>query len=285
LAERRARDFTIISNIFSLPIVRFENQQVTQPDDVVPVEEPLEIFVDDEPYYVTMRLPGEELPLAVGLCFTEGVIDSLDDTVGVNYCQDISTNRINVYLTPARKQLAGSKLKQKRATAYSSCGICGKEIVEDIARVLEKIPRTIRVDFPQLSRMQQVVKESQPVFSATGGTHAAGIFSAQGELLAFSEDVGRHNALDKAIGKVLFGRKTSEAAVVVLSSRLSYEMVQKSARLKVEIVAGASAPTALAVELAKSVELTLVGFLRSARCNVYSAPERMAFFETVTRIA
>jgi FdhD protein len=278
LAERPARGFTIISNILSLPIVRFENQLVTQPDDVVPIEEPLEIFVDDEPYYVTMRLPGEELALAVGLCFTEGVIDSLDDTVGVNYCQDISTNRINVYLTPARKQLAGPKLKQKRMTAYSSCGICGKEIVEDIARALERIPRTIRVDFPLLSRMQQVVKESQPVFSATGGTHAAGIFSAQGELLAFAEDVGRHNALDKAIGKVLFDRKTSEAAVVVLSSRLSYEMVQKSARLKVQIVAGASAPTALAVELAKSVELTLVGFLRSARCNVYSAPERMAFY-------
>jgi FdhD protein len=275
LAERPERGFTTISNILAIPIVRFENREVTAPEDVVPVEEPLEIFVDDEPYYVTMRLPGEELPLAAGLCFTEGVIDSLDDTLGVNYCEDISTNRINVYLTPARKQMVGAKLKQKKSTTYSSCGICGKEIVEDIARVLEKIPRTLRVEFSLLSRMQQIVKESQQVFAATGGTHAAGIFSARGDLLAFSEDVGRHNALDKAIGKVLFSRKTSEAAVVVLSSRLSYEMVQKSARLKVEIVAGASAPTALAVDLAKSVELTLVGFLRSARCNVYSFPERM----------
>ena len=264
-------------SILAIPIVRFENQQVTQPEDVVPVEEPLEIFVDDEPYYVTMRLPGEELPLAAGLCFTEGVIDSLDDTLGVNYCQDVSTNRINVYLTPARKQLIGAKLKQKRTTTYSSCGICGKEIVEDIARAQEKIPNTLRVEFSLLSRMQRIVKESQQVFSATGGTHAAGIFNARGELLAFSEDVGRHNALDKAIGKVLFSRKTGEAAVVVLSSRLSYEMVQKSARLKIEVVAGASAPTALAVDLAKSVELTLVGFLRSARCNVYSFSERMTF--------
>jgi FdhD protein len=249
---------------------------------VVPVEEPLEIFVDDEPYYVTMRLPGEELPLAAGFCFTEGVIDSLDDTLGLNYCQDISSNRINVYLTPGRKQLVGAKLKQKRATAYSSCGICGKEIVEDIARAMEKVPRTLQVEFTMLSRMQQVVKESQEVFSTTGGTHAAGIFSARGELLAFSEDVGRHNALDKAIGKVLFSRRANEAAVVVLSSRLSYEMVQKSARLKVEIVAGPSAPTALAVDLAKSVELTVVGFLRSARCNVYSFPERISL-ETVIR--
>ena len=244
---------------------------------MVPVEEPLEIFVDDEPYYVTMRLPGDELPLAAGLCFTEGVIDSLDDTLGLNYCQDISSNRINVYLTPTRKQLVGAKLKQKRATVYSSCGICGKEIIEDIARALEKVPRTLRAEFAMLSRMQQIVKESQEVFSSTGGTHAAGIFSARSELLAFSEDVGRHNALDKAIGKVLFSRRASDAAVVVLSSRLSYEMVQKSARLKVEIVAGPSAPTALAVDLAKSVELTVVGFLRSARCNVYSFPERMAF--------
>jgi len=243
----------------------------------VPEEEPLEIYVDDEPHYVTMRLPGEELPLAAGLCFTEGIIDSLDDTLGINYCQDVSSNRISVCLTPRRKDAVGHLLKQKRATAYSSCGICGKEMVEDIASVQEKIPVTRTVEFSLLTRLQQQVKSNQQVFTATGGTHAAAIFTSEGELLAFSEDVGRHNALDKSIGKLLFGHTINEAAIVVLSSRLSYEMVQKAARVKAEIIAGASAPTALAIQLAQSVQLTLVGFLRSTRCNVYSVPERVLF--------
>ena len=265
-----------------VPIVRFKDQQVTREDDRVVAEEPLEIFIDDEPYHVTMRLPGEELPLALGLCHSEGIIDSIDDTLSVNYCRDISSNRIIVYLSPVRKEQAAAKMKQKRGTTYSSCGICGKEIVEDIAVSLKPIAATVSVQFVFLRQLQEAVRESQEIFHATGGTHAAGIFSSTGELLAFSEDVGRHNALDKAIGKVLFSRKPKEAAIAVLSSRLSYEMVQKAARLGVEIVCGASAPTKLAIDLAQAVNLTLVGFLRKDRCNIYTCAERIDL-EAVTR--
>ncbi len=260
-----------------VPIVRFSNQQVSREDDRVVMEEPLEVYIDDEPYYVTMRLPGEELPLAAGLCHSEGVIDSIDDTLGVNYCQDIATNRINVYLSPGRKELAAAKLKQKRGTTYSSCGICGKEIVEDIAVTLKTIPVTVSAGFDFLRKLQDVLRESQQLFQATGGTHAAAIFEKSGGLLAFSEDVGRHNALDKAIGKVLFSRKEKDAAFCILSSRLSYEMVQKAARIGIEVLAGASAPTKLAIDLAQAVNLTLIGFLRKERCNIYSCPERIAF--------
>ena len=259
-----------------VPIIRLKDQQVFREDDKVVMEEPLEIFIDDQPYYVTMRLPGEELPLAVGLCHSEGVIDSIDDTLSVNYCQDIASNRINVYLSPARKELAAAKLKQKRSTAYSSCGICGKEIVEDIAVSLRSIVATISVEFAFLAQLQEKVRESQQLFSATGGTHGAAIFDRAGALLAFSEDVGRHNALDKAIGKVLFSRKEKEASICILSSRLSYEMVQKAARLGIEVLAGASAPTKLAIDLAQSVNLTLIGFLRKGRCNIYTSPDRIA---------
>jgi len=272
----------MLMNMVDVSIVRFKDQQATREDDLVVAEEPLEIFIDDEPYYVTMRLPGEELPLAAGLCHSEGIIDSIDDTLGVNYCQDISTNRINVYLAPARKEVAAAKLKQKRGTTYSSCGICGKEIVEDILVALIPIAKTVSIDFISLRRLQDVVRESQKIFHATGGTHAAGIFNAAGELLAFSEDVGRHNALDKAIGKVLFSGKKKDARIAVLSSRLSYEMVQKAARLGVEVLAGASAPTKLAIDLAKGVNLTLIGFLRKDRCNIYTCPERVRL-EDVTR--
>jgi FdhD protein len=265
----------IAMSTVDVPIVRYKDQQVIREDDRVVVEEPLEIFVNDEPYYVTMRLPGEELPLALGLCHSEGVIDSMDDTLGVNYCKDIESNRINVYLSPERKELAAAKLKQRRATAYSSCGICGKEIVEDIVVSLKLIAATVRVEFLFLRRLQEAVRESQELFHATGGTHAAAIFNRTGELLAFSEDVGRHNALDKAIGKVLFARKVKDAAISILSSRLSYEMVQKAARLGIEVLAGASAPTKLAIDLAQKVNLTLIGFLRKDRCNIYTCPERV----------
>ncbi|HVN22654.1 MAG TPA: formate dehydrogenase accessory sulfurtransferase FdhD [Syntrophorhabdales bacterium] len=260
----------------NVPIVRFSNQQVSREDDLVVMEEPLEIYVDDEPYYVTMRLPGEELPLALGLCHSEGIIDSIDDTISVNYCQDIASNRINVYLAPSRKEAAAAKLKKKRSTAYSSCGICGKEIVDDIAVSLKPVAATISVEFAFLRQLQDVARESQQLFHATGGTHAAAIFDKAGGLLAFSEDVGRHNALDKAIGKVLFARKRDDAAICILSSRLSYEMVQKAARLGIEMIAGASAPTKLAIDLAKAINVTLIGFLRKERCNIYSCPERMA---------
>ena len=264
------------TSIVDVPIVRLKDQGTTREDDHVIVEEPLEIFVDDEPYYVTMRLPGEELPLAVGLCHSEGVIDSIDDTLSVNYCQDIASNRINVYLSPGRKEAAATKLKQKRGTSYSSCGICGKEIVDDIAVSLKLIPASVSVNFVFLRSLQEKVREAQQLFHATGGTHAAAIFDGNGELLAFSEDVGRHNALDKAIGKVLFARKVKDAVISVLSSRLSYEMVQKAARLGIEVLAGASAPTKLAIDLAQRVNLTLIGFLRKDRCNIYTCPERMA---------
>ncbi len=269
-------------SMIDVPIVRFKDQQATREDDRVVAEEPLEIFIDDEPYYVTMRLPGEELPLAVGLCHSEGIIDSIGDTLSVTYCQDISTNRINVYLSPERKERAAAKLKQKRGTTYSSCGICGKEIVEDIVVSLKPIGQSIQVGFQFLRQLQEVLREQQMIFHATGGTHAAAIFNRNGELLALSEDVGRHNALDKAIGKVLFARKAKDALIGILSSRLSYEMVQKAARLGVEVLAGASAPTKLAIDLAQAVNLTLIGFLRKERCNIYTCPERIAL-ETVIR--
>jgi len=258
-------------------VVRWKNRERTDGLDTVSVEEPLEIFVDDEPFYVTMRSPGEELLLAVGLCFSEGVIDSIDDTEGVNYCKDIFTNRVNIYLGPRRKEALPLKVRQKRGTTFSSCGICGKDLVEEIAGATLKVERRTTISFSRLLGLQQVLQANQRVHHMTGGSHAAAIFDAEGRTLALSEDVGRHNALDKAIGKILFSGKTGEATVAVLSSRLSYEMVQKTARLGIEILAGASAPTSLGVELARATDVTLIGFLRGSRGNVYSCPERIIF--------
>jgi FdhD protein len=259
-----------------VPIVRWTGLGSTSERDLVSVEEPLEIFVDGQPFYLTMRSPGEELPLAAGLCFSEGVIDSIDELDGINYCKDVSTNRINVYVSAGRKERVPRSIRQKRSTTYSSCGICGKELVEEIAGATEKILRRSTVSLSRLIELQDALGAGQTAYRATGGTHAAAVFDATGGMLAHAEDVGRHNALDKVIGKVLFAHKRAEAAIVLLSSRLSYEMVQKTARLGVEILAGASAPTSLGVQLAEAVDLTLVGFLRANRCNVYSGAGRIS---------
>jgi FdhD protein len=256
-------------------VVRWTGLESTTERDIVSVEEPLEIFVDGEPFYLTMRSPGEELSLAAGLCFTEGVINSIDELDGINYCKDVSTNRVNVYVSAGRKGRVPPSVRQKRSTTYSSCGICGKELVEEIAGATEKISRRITVSLSRLLELQDSLGAGQNAYRATGGTHAAAIFDATGSMLAHAEDVGRHNALDKVIGKVLFARRREEAAIVLLSSRLSYEMVQKTACLGAEILAGASAPTSLGVQLAEAVDLTLVGFLRANRCNVYSGAGRI----------
>lgn len=235
----------------------------------------MEIFIDNEPFHVTMRLPGDEIALAIGFCFTEQVIDSMDDLITVSHCKDISTNRINVYCKHPRNGTALARSGQCRAPSLTSCGICGKQMISDLSISLRKVQKNITVKASRIADLQEAVFNGQEVFHGTGGTHAAGIFTKDGELLALAEDVGRHNALDKAIGKVLFARREQEAAMIALTSRLSYEMVQKAARLGVEVLAGASCATSLAIELAGSVEMTLIGFARGSQGNVYTCPERV----------
>ncbi|OPY66528.1 MAG: formate dehydrogenase accessory protein [Syntrophorhabdus sp. PtaU1.Bin050] len=235
----------------------------------------MEIFIDNEPFHVTMRLPGDEIALAIGFCFTEQVIDSMDDLITVSHCKDISTNRINVYRKHSRNGAALARSGQRRAPSLTSCGICGKQMISDLSISLRKVRKDITVEASRIAALQGIVFDGQEVFRGTGGTHAAGIFTKNGDLLALAEDVGRHNALDKAIGKVLFAHREQEAAMIALTSRLSYEMVQKAARLGVEVLAGASCATSLAIELAGSVEMTLIGFARGNQGNVYTCPERV----------
>jgi FdhD protein len=152
-------------------------------------------------------------------------------------------------------------------------------MISDLSMSLPKITQTLTITFPQLAKLQDMLMKGQQVFQNTGGTHAAAIFNRDGTLLALSEDIGRHNALDKAIGKILLARKTAEAKILILSSRLSYEMVMKAARLSIEILAGVSSATSLAIDLARSVEMTLIGFHRGQRGNIYTCPDRVILEE------
>ena len=258
-----------------VPIVRWKNGESAEEPDVVSVEEPLEVFVDGEPFYVTMRSPGDDIPLVAGLCFGEGVIDSMDDLASIGHCEDISTNRVNVFLGPGKRKKGGVAARPKRMATYSSCGICGKDLIEDIAGVLARVEHEITIPFQRLIELREELGANQYSYNKTGGAHAAAVFSREGTMLAIAEDVGRHNALDKSLGKVLLAGAKKEASIALISSRLSYEMVQKAARFGIEILAGVSAPTSLGIELARSINLTLIGFLRSNRGNIYTCPERV----------
>lgn len=242
---------------------------------LVPVEEPLEIFVDGKPFYVTMRLPGEEIALAVGLCFTEGVIESVDDLSGAAYCGDLSANRVNIFRVRKNGRSGTSRVKRKKHVTSSSCGICGGEMIADICRRLRVMEARTGTTLPFLKRLHNSLEKKQDVYGVAGGTHAAAIFDDAGETLSFAEDVGRHNALDKAIGRLLLTRETRKASIVLLSSRLSFDMVQKAARVGAEIVGGSSCATSLAVDLAKRINMTLIGDLRSTPGTVYCRAERI----------
>jgi FdhD protein len=233
--------------------------------DEVAVEEPLEIRVDGAPLAVTMRTPGHDEELALGFLHGEGLIDRPHEA---GLTQDLAANTIEV---------DGPLLRDPGARRFyttSSCGVCGKGALEEVgvhaARVGPGpvIARTLLASLPDRLR--------QPAFERTGGLHAAGLFSVDGELLIVREDVGRHNAMDKVIGRALLdGALPLRSRILCVSGRLAFELVQKAAIAGAPILVGVGAPTSLAVELAADRGITLAGFARGDRVNVYTAPERV----------
>jgi len=256
-------------------VVKRSGEDIVRRVDRVAIEEPLEVCIDNEPIYTTMRLPGEEVPLALGICFTDGIIASMDDVAGASYCNDASVNKVNLCLSDTRKAGGHPARKRRQLAVYSSCGVCGSDLVADLTRSIPVIDHRTTVGFSDLFSTQKMMVDKQKAHHLTGATHAASLFDGQGGFLAFAEDVGRHNALDKAIGKLLLEGRVREAVIVHLSSRLSYEMVVKAARLGAEIVTGVSAATSLAIETADALGITLIGTLRNPRGNIFTHPDRI----------
>jgi FdhD protein len=233
--------------------------------DEVAVEEPLEIRVDGAPLAVTMRTPGNDDELALGFLHGEGLIDG-PRTVGLT--DDFAANIVDV---------AGPLLRDPGARRFyttSSCGICGKGALEEVAVQAPPLAPGPLVDRALLAALPERLR--QPTFERTGGLHATGLFTAAGELLAVREDVGRHNAMDKVIGWALVeGRVPLRDLVLCVSGRLAFELVQKAALAGAPILVGVGAPTSLAVELAADRGMTLAGFARGDRVNVYTGAERV----------
>ena len=220
-------------------------------------EEPLSIIIEGKPYSVVMRTPGNELALAAGFCLAEGIVDTPDDFTTITCCEDTDNNVVAITLSQSRRNNIGDLLDRRGFISQTSCGICGKEIVKDLYQMVQPVSNNTPIDSKLALECLENLNRHQPLRDKTRASHAAALFSSDFELLTVAEDVGRHNALDKAIGELFLTRRLGKASLAVLSSRISYELVQKAARAKIPVICAISRPTSLAVELAAGLNMTL----------------------------
>jgi FdhD protein len=253
----------------------------TRETDRAAVEEPLEIRLHGRPFAVVMRTPGADRELAAGFLLAEGVITSADELGTISHCTDRSAdhpeNIINVTLTNGSEATLDRVVAARRqVTTNTSCGLCGRQTIESLAVNAGRIVADWTIPGADLARFADHLRSVQPVFEATGGLHAAGLFARKGELVETAEDVGRHNAVDKVIGRMLIREALPLSAYVLfVSGRSSFEIVQKAFLAGIPVVAAVSAPSSLAIDLAQDVNITLAGFVRGDSFNIYTHPHRI----------
>jgi FdhD protein len=242
--------------------------------DELAVEEPLEIRVDGEPLAVTMRTPGEDEALAVGFLAGEGLVAGRGDVASAGPPEDLAANVVEVR---TRAGLRRDPAGERRFHLTSSCGVCGKGALETVRLVAPPpAPAAPPIDRDLVLRAPSEARRMQRSFERTGGLHATAVFEASGELLSLHEDVGRHNAMDKALGELLLaGRYPPTGAIACLSGRASFELVQKAALARLAAVVAVGAPSSLAVDLAREHGILLCGFVRDGSFNVYAGAERL----------
>ena len=261
-------------------VSEWDNGHFQRKDDYLAAEEPLEIRVGMEPLSVTMRTPGHDLELAAGFLFTEGIVRSGDQIIslqpGVSGHDPNAGNSVQAELVP--EVVPDFANMQRHFFAASSCGICGKASIDSVRSRLLKAPNPdFRCTPELLIKLPDVLRSSQDVFQRTGGLHAAALFDSTGALQVLREDIGRHNAVDKVIGWALLGGQLPLAnSVLLVSGRGGFEIVQKAIVGGLPVVASVSAPSGLAVQLARELRLTLIGFLRARRFVIYSGEDRIA---------
>jgi FdhD protein len=254
-------------------------------EDRVAVEEPLEIRVAGETLAITMRTPGDDPKLALGFLLSEGIIKSAADVGTVTYCgkpTDEGYGNVIEVRPASGVWLQVEKLEASRrgTLTTSACGVCGRRSVDELLAAAGPVPEGPLLDRQLVARSPVLLRMTQGNFALTGGVHGAAVLSAEGEILASAEDVGRHNAVDKAIGALLQAgrvparRGPGEPAVLVVSGRASFELVQKTAVARLAALASVSAASSLAIDLAQAMNLTLATFVREGEFNLYTHPER-----------
>jgi FdhD protein len=273
------RSRTDTDGVREVEVTRFAEQGAERASDRVAHEEPLEIQLGARSLAVVMRTPGHDLELVTGFLVTERVVDSLDDVEAVRHCSEAADPAAedNVVRVTLRTGLAPDLERLRRNLfASSSCGVCGKATLENALATAAPLDDATRVPASVLLTLPAQLRGAQRVFDETGGLHAAGLFDTTGRLLVAREDVGRHNAVDKVIGwAARAGRLPLTGCLLMVSGRTSFEIVQKALAACVPVVAAVSAPSSLAVSLAESGGIALVGFLRGSGFNAYGARERI----------
>ncbi|MDT7709166.1 MAG: FdhD protein [Pseudonocardiales bacterium] len=264
------------------PVLHIDAGGSTRRQETLAAEEPLEIRVDGKPLSVTMRTPGHDIELAHGFLLTEGVIGGSSDVLAARYCDSVDDAGRNTYNVLDLALAAGVEPPdpslERNFYTTSSCGVCGKASLDAVKLKTRFSPVAdpVAVTPATLSTLPDSLRAAQKLFDSTGGLHAAGLFTADGELLVAREDVGRHNAVDKVLGWALLdGRVPAAGTVLMVSGRASFELVQKAVMAGVPVLSAVSAPSSLAVELAMDAGVTLVGFLRGETMNVYSGTQRI----------
>ena len=239
-------------------------------------EEPLSIRIEGKPYAVVMRTPGDETAHAAGFCLAEGLVDAPQDIAAIGVCEDGQANVVTVTLSAGRRARVSGQLERRGYISQTSCGICGREIVQDLYQSIRPLSGGPPIACRDAAACLQGISAHQPLRRRTRAAHAALLYSAGLELLAVAEDVGRHNALDKAVGKLFLQQRLEAASLLVLSSRISYELVQKAARARIPLVLALSRPTTLAVDLAQELNITLaVPGEKNQGLTIFTRPERL----------
>src|SRR5437016_8213820 len=244
--------------------------------DALAREEPLEIRVRGRSIAVTMRTPGQDRELAAGFLLTEGIIEKRQDIVEIAPCLEAEApeNTLNVFLAPAVE--VNFERLTRHVFATSSCGLCGKASIEAVHQHFPPVESRVTVSAVTLAGLPATMRAAQPAFAQTGGLHAAAIFDLQGNLRVLREDVGRHNAVDKVLGHGFLEKQLPfDSAMLLVSGRASFEIMQKALAARIPIVCAISAPSSLAVEFARASAQTLAGFLRGHTMNIYAGQERI----------
>jgi FdhD protein len=279
----------IDTSIQKVQIQRFTESDSDSREDLLAVEEPLEIRISYsygnqigmKNISVTMRTPGNDKDLALGFLFTEGIIDSIDQVKSVSYLKvDCSNNKENIVVVELDEGVEPNLgTADRNFYTTSSCGVCGKGSIQSIKTVSKfqrMVPEIQSFGAKVFFDLPEKLRSAQDNFEVSGGIHASGIFTSDGELMFLREDVGRHNALDKLIGHALQERLLPlNRFVLLLSGRASFELIQKAAMAGISIVAAIGAPSSLALELAKEFNITLIGFLKNNRFNIYNQNENI----------
>jgi FdhD protein len=263
-----------------VPVTRVTSAVVSRTSDVAAAEEPLDIRLHGRSFAVIMRTPGEDRALAAGFLLSERIIQSADDIGAIEHCRHPDETKahhvVDVYLVGDAAARVPHLLEARRQfIANSSCGVCGRATIDELAAGIAPLLAGAPVHVDVIRRLPDRLRARQATFDETGGLHGAALFAADGTLIASAEDVGRHNAVDKVFGSLIIGLRSLTPTVLMVSGRVSFEIVQKAWLAGVPVVAAVSAPTSLAVELAERAGISLLGFVRGDSLNIYSHDSRI----------